>query len=82
VPYGWQKGAVLTGSMGPDKAIAAIRNYIAAFLDANLRGEPLDPLLGTLSSAYPDAVVTTQRPSLGRRAGSSPRGTQLNRRHL
>jgi hypothetical protein len=59
------KRAVMTGSMGPDKTIAAIRSYIAAFFDANLRGQPLDPLLGTLSSANPDAVVTTRGQSLG-----------------
>jgi dienelactone hydrolase len=55
------KGAIQTGDMGPDKTIAAIRNYIAAFLDANLRDQPLDPLLKGPSSDYPDAEVTTQR---------------------
>jgi dienelactone hydrolase len=60
------KSAVLTGSMGPDNTIAAIRSYIAAFLDASLRGQPLDPLLGTLSSEYSDAVVTTERQSLAK----------------
>jgi dienelactone hydrolase len=54
------KGAIQTGDMGPDKTIAAIRNYIAAFLDANLRDQPLDPLLTGASSDYPDAEVTTQ----------------------
>ena len=55
------KGAIQTGDMGPDKTIAAIRNYIAAFLDANLRDQPLNPLLKEPSSDYPDAEVTTQR---------------------
>jgi len=55
------KGAIQTGDMGPDKTIAAIRNYIAAFLDANLRDQPLNPLLKGPSSDYPDAEVTTQR---------------------
>jgi len=55
------KGAIQTGDMGPDKTIAAIRNYIAAFLDANLRDQPLNPLLKEPSSDYPDAQVTTQR---------------------
>ena len=54
------KGAIQTGDMGPDKTIAAIRNYIAAFLDANLRDQPLDPLLTGPSSDYPDAEVTTR----------------------
>ena len=55
------KSAIQAGDMGPDKTIAAIRNYIAAFLDANLRDQPLDPLLRGPSSDYPDAEVTTQR---------------------
>ena len=60
------KGAIQTGDMGPDKTIAAIRNYIAAFLDANLRDQPLDPLLTGPSSDYPDADVTTQNQLLHR----------------
>jgi predicted dienelactone hydrolase len=52
------KGAVKTGTMGPDKTIAAMREYIAAFLDANLREVPLDdPRLTSPSRDYPDAVV-------------------------
>jgi hypothetical protein len=50
--------------MPPAKTIAAVRDYIAAFLDANLRGQPLTPLLSRLSSEYPDAALTTQRESL------------------
>jgi hypothetical protein len=38
------KGGVETGDMGREKTIAAMRDYIAAFLDANLRGKPLPPL--------------------------------------
>jgi predicted dienelactone hydrolase len=51
------KGAVKTGSMGPDKTVTALREYIAAFLDANLRDLPLDPLLTQPSPNYPDVVV-------------------------
>ena len=58
------KGGIKTGAMGPEKTIAAIRGYIAAFLDANLRGKPLDRLLAGPSSDYPDAVITTQKQSL------------------
>jgi len=51
-------GAIKTGAIGPDKTIAAIRDYVAAFLDANLQGRAADRLLrGT--SDYPDVVVTT-----------------------
>jgi hypothetical protein len=61
------KGAVKTGSMGPEKTIGALRDYIAAFLDANLRGRPASRLLSGPSSEYPDADVTTQERSLCRR---------------
>jgi hypothetical protein len=44
--------------------MAAVRDYIAAFLDANLRGKPPAPLLSGPSSEYPDAVVTMQKQSL------------------
>ena len=54
------KGAIKTGTMGPDKTIAAVRDYIAAFLDANLRDRP-NLLLTGPSSDYTDAIVTTQK---------------------
>jgi dienelactone hydrolase len=60
------KGAIQTGDMGADKTITAIRNYLAAFLDANLRNQPSDPLLTGPSPEYPDAVVTTQEQPLFR----------------
>jgi dienelactone hydrolase len=53
-------GAVKTGTMGPEKTMAAIRDFIAAFLDANLLGKPPDALLTGASREYPDATVTTQ----------------------
>jgi dienelactone hydrolase len=55
------KGAIKAGAMGPEKTITAIRDYIAAFLDTNLRGKPADPLLSGPSSDYPDAAVTTHK---------------------
>jgi dienelactone hydrolase len=61
------KGAVKACAMGPDKAVAAIRSYIAAFLDAYLRGRPIDPLLTGRSPDYPDATVTLQDQSLRQR---------------
>jgi predicted dienelactone hydrolase len=53
------KGAIQTGMMGPERTIAAIRDYVAVFLDANLRGRPVDALLTGPSSNYPDAVIIT-----------------------
>jgi dienelactone hydrolase len=58
------KYAIKTGTMGPEKTVEALRNYIAAFLDAKLAGKPADPLLSGLSTDYPDAAVTTQKQSL------------------
>jgi dienelactone hydrolase len=62
------KGAVKTGSMGPEKTIAALRDYIAAFLDTHLRNKPFNPLLNGPLSAYPDAEVTTQKELLSSKA--------------
>ncbi len=58
------KGAIRTSAMGRDKTVAAVRDYIAAFLDANLQGKAADRLLTGPSSDYPDAAVTTQKQSL------------------
>jgi len=58
------KGAVKTGKMGPDKAIAAVRDYVAAFLDVHLRDRGFDPLLSGPSLQYPDAFVVTGEKSL------------------
>jgi dienelactone hydrolase len=60
------KGAVKSGEMGPDKTVAAIREYVAAFLDVNLRAKPMVPLLTGPSPDFPDAVVTTQEQSVCR----------------
>jgi dienelactone hydrolase len=61
------KGAIKTGTMGPDKTIAAIRDYVAAFLDVSLRGEPASLLLKGPSKEYPDLEVTTAEQPLGDR---------------
>ncbi|HXY25342.1 MAG TPA: alpha/beta fold hydrolase [Candidatus Acidoferrum sp.] len=58
------KDAVKTGAMGPEKTIAGLRDYVAAFLDAHLLNKPLDSLLTGPSSDYPDAEVTTQNQAL------------------
>ena len=57
------KGAIQTGTVGMESTVQAIRNYIAAFLDTNLKGNPTDPLLKGPSSDYPDVEVTTQTQS-------------------
>jgi dienelactone hydrolase len=58
------RGAVMTGTMTTDKTIEAIRDYVAAFLDANLRGQPGSRLLSNASANYPGVEVTlpTQSP--------------------
>ena len=52
--------SVKVGPMGPERTMQAVRDYVGAFLDANLRGKPVDALLTGPSSNYPDAVVITQ----------------------
>jgi hypothetical protein len=54
------KGAVQTGSVGMEKTVEAIRNYVAVFLDANLNGNAPDRLLNGPSLDYPDVEVITQ----------------------
>jgi dienelactone hydrolase len=61
------KDAVQTGPMGPQKTMSAVRDYVAAFLDRTLRGEPADPLLNGASPNYPDAKVTLQDQALCRK---------------
>jgi len=58
------KGAIKTGTMGPEKTIVAVRDYIAAFLDQNLLGAPANRLLTGPSADYPDAEVTPQGQAL------------------
>jgi pimeloyl-ACP methyl ester carboxylesterase len=54
------RGAIKTGQMGVEKTVAAVRDYIAAFLDASLLGKAAAPVLAGPSSEYADAEVTTQ----------------------
>lgn len=60
-------GAIMSGTMGPEKTINAIRDYIAAFLYTHLRDAPMHPLLTGPSSNYPDVTVITQSESLRER---------------
>jgi predicted dienelactone hydrolase len=54
------KGTIKTGNMGPEKTIAAVRDYMAAFLDANLRGQPMNSLLTGPTPDSSEVVVTTR----------------------
>jgi len=51
-------GAVRTGHMSPENTVAAVREYVAAFLEAHLLGRPVVPLLTEPSMRYPDAEVS------------------------
>jgi dienelactone hydrolase len=57
------KGAVQAGSEGMEKTVAAIRDYVAAFLDVNLNGGSSDQLLSGDSPGYPEVEVTTRTSS-------------------
>ena len=58
------RNAVKTGTMGPDKAVGAVRTYIADFLDASLREYSANPRLSEASAEYPDARVASPSQSL------------------
>ena len=54
------RGAVKAGDLSPELAVAAIRDYVAAFLDVHLRGQSASELLQQRSIAYPMVEVTLQ----------------------
>jgi hypothetical protein len=59
---------IKTGKMGPERTIAAIRDYISTFLDASLLGAPTNLLLMGPSREYPEVEVTTpEQPLLDRK---------------
>lgn len=58
------KDTVHAGAMGPEKTLSAVREYVAAFLDSNVRGEPASALLNGPSAEYPDARVIGQQQGL------------------
>jgi hypothetical protein len=60
------KSNIQTGPMGPEKTMSAVRDYVAAFLDANLRNELPSPLLHGPSFDYRDVAVTASDQSLCR----------------
>jgi dienelactone hydrolase len=62
--------AIHTGDVGLHESLAAVRAYTAAFLDANLRGERLSPLLANSWAALPGVRVTGRSES---RCKKSPR---------
>lgn len=60
------RNAVATGNMRPEQTVAAVRDYVAAFLDAHLRGSAHEHLLSGSSTDYPDVVVTAaNQPACG-----------------
>jgi pimeloyl-ACP methyl ester carboxylesterase len=51
------RGAIRTGGMSPEKTVAAVREFVAAFLDTELQGRPLDALLTRRSPTYPGVDI-------------------------
>jgi predicted dienelactone hydrolase len=51
------RSAINTGRMTPEQAVAGTRDSVAAFLDASLRGTPVDPLLVRHSARFPEVEV-------------------------
>jgi predicted dienelactone hydrolase len=54
------KGAISTGSLGPEKTIAAMRRYIATFLDTYLRAQSPGSILQGSHLEISDVTLTTQ----------------------
>jgi len=54
------KDAVQAGPMGQERTMDAVRDYVAAFLDANLRDDPSAFPLSGLSMVYSDTILTRQ----------------------
>lgn len=60
------KGAIETGSLGPEKTVAAMREDIATFLDTNLRKRSWEASMTTPPSDGGDPTVVTEEQSLCR----------------
>jgi hypothetical protein len=75
-------GAIKTGAAGMPQTVAAIRTRIAAFLDVNLEGKPVDRLLAGSTSDDPNVEVTQPNSNtLWRDTGRFEKAT-LNGRHV
>jgi pimeloyl-ACP methyl ester carboxylesterase len=59
-------GSVRTGTMGTAKTVAAMRDYVTAFLDFSLGRQPRSDLVERQSSEYPDVHITTRNQMLCR----------------
>ncbi len=68
----WLTNGAIKTSGGMQKTIAAVRNYVAAFLDVNLNTKPGNTLLSGESSDYPEVEVTTQTQNKCSAADSNP----------
>ena len=67
----WLTDGAIQTSGGMDKTVAAVRDYVAAFLDVHLNAKPENRLFSGPSVDYPDVDVTTQTQSQCAAAQSS-----------
>ena len=56
----WLTDGAIQTSGGMEKTVAAIRDYVAAFLDVHLNAKAENHLLSAPSADYPDVGITTQ----------------------
>jgi len=56
----WLTDGAIQTSGGMEKTVAAIRDYVAAFLDVHLNGKAENHLLSAPSADHPDVGITTQ----------------------
>jgi dienelactone hydrolase len=67
----WLTDGAIQTSGGMDKTVAAIRDYVGAFLDTNLKAKSENQLLRGPSADYPDVEVVTQTQSQCRTTDTS-----------
>ena len=56
----WLTDGAIKTSGGVEKTVAAVRHYVAAFLDVNLNGKAGNELVADPSPDYPEVEVTTR----------------------
>jgi hypothetical protein len=67
----WLTDGAIQTSGGMDKSVAAVRDYVAGFLDVYIKGRSEDRLLSGPSAEYPDVEIANQTQSQCRTTDTS-----------
>src|SRR5262249_44965344 len=57
------RGAIPTGSLGPEQTVSTVRRYVAGFLDSALRGVDTEPAVSVNRTTQRDAAIPMRAPS-------------------